>query len=209
MLNDIRCAVRRLGNLENPNVNKETVKILLNSPVIQDISFNELNQYTIVSDTCGKFSFDLAKEYFKNDESVLYYMENMSILRRCHDNTKHLTYLFPKFYAVTSLCKNYFDVDYYHSYTYDKESDKVIDLCSNSIMDKEDYYKLNLPDEVSFILNSDVDREYNLINNYKTTPTSSYDLVPLMKVALYKQYLDSIGYYGELEKAPVISKVKK
>ena len=209
MMNDIRCAVRILGNLEEPNVNKKVIEKLLNSPVIQDISFNGLDQYTIFSDRYGSVSFNLAREYFKDNLSVLFYMGDDKLVGMCHYNTKYLTYLFPEFYAVTSLCKSYFDMSYYHSYTYDKKSDKIIDLCYNLVMDKDVYYDLNVPDEVSVILNSEVDRQYNLIDGCKTTSTNSSGFVPLLKIALYKQYLDSIGYCGDLESAPVISKVKR
>ena len=85
----------------------------------------------------------------------------------------------------------------------------MIDLCIGAIIDYHSYYQLYHPQELSVNKKKKVEEEYAIVNQIKTTTTSKYKLNELMKIALYKQYLQHIGYQGELKDAPVISKIKK
>ncbi len=61
----------------------------------------------------------------------------------CHFHTKTLTEMYPHLYSTTSLVASMYDnTSYYHTYCVDKDSNEVIDLCYDMIMDKEQYYKL-------------------------------------------------------------------
>lgn len=130
------------------------------------------------------------------------------MLKRCHTNTGYVASVVPEFYSVTSLCKCYFDEKFYHSYTHNKETKQIIDLCSNAVIDEDAYYQLYQPQELSVVLNKKLDEEYYLVNYLKTTPTNPKEINRVLKIALYKQYLNGIGYHGELQNAPVIRRVK-
>lgn len=67
-------------------------------------------------------------------------------------------------------------------------------------MDKEQYEQIFQPEEVSVILNSQVDKELALTSE-KTE--QYFARSGLLKIALYKEYLQSIGYEGSLEDAPI------
>jgi len=202
---EIKDAIFNLCHLKNPNKNKDIIKELLNSPIIDDISFNGKNEFVISSEQYGKFVVELASYYFKNNKKMSKYMKNNQLPNKCHNHAYFMSEVFNNFYAITSLCRYYFKGNYYHSYTYDKEKNSIIDLCYNSIIDKESYYKIFEPKDISVILNSNVSKELELTNK----KTDQYPFrCPLMKIALYKQYLNSIGFDGILEDAPPV-KVKK
>lgn len=72
-------------------------------------------------------------------------------------------------------------------------------MCYNSIIDKDEYYNIFEPKELSIIQNRKVEEELR-ITNEKTN--QNRDRCQLLKITLYKQYLESIGYEGRLEDAP-------
>lgn len=84
---DIIGAVQKLGNLKDPNQNKGTISVLKTSPVIDDISFNGRDKFSIYSKTFGEYSFYLAREYFKYNEEIVKYMNENRLLNNCHENT--------------------------------------------------------------------------------------------------------------------------
>ena len=131
------------------------------------------------------------------------------MLNRYHTHTEYIASILPELYSITSLCNCYFDEKFYHFYSYHRETNQGIDLCSGAIIDYQSYYQLYHPQELSVILNKKVEAKYDLVNQIKTTPTNPNQFAKLMKIALYKQYLQHIEYQGELRTTPVISKVKK
>ena len=206
MKQEIQDAMYNLGHLEDPNKNVEVINKLIKSPVIQDISFNGKNEFLITSKQYGDFAFELASLHFKNNTKMMDYMKNNPLPNHCHMHAYFMSELFKDFYSITSLCKFYFKGRYYHSYTFDKDSNSIIDLCYNAVIDKDTYYKIFEPEDVSVILNSKVDEELTLTEE-KTK--QYFDRCYLLKIALYKQYLNSIGYKGDLQNAPNIQKLKK
>lgn len=76
-------------------------------------------------------------------------------------------------------------------------------MCNNSIINREQYYKIFEPNELSVILNSNILAELKVTISKTGQPTNR---CKLLQIALYKQYLKSIGYQGSLEDAPVITK---
>lgn len=192
-------AINNLGNLKDPNKNEELIKTLLNSPIIQDISFNGIDTFTIWSEQYGKFVFELATYYFRTNKQVTDYIQTNPLQQNCHKNTYGMSKIFDDFYAITSLCQHYFQGHFYHSYTFDHERKTIIDLCHNVVMNKSQYDCLFQPQEISVIINNQVERELALTLQ-KTSQKK--DRCQLLKIALYKQYLNSIGYHGDLESAP-------
>lgn len=71
----------------------------------------------------------------------------------CHNVTFRYLELNPecRLSAVTSLCENMDNCLYFHSYLFDKSSNKIIDLARNLIMDKSDYDKLFCYKEINVL----------------------------------------------------------
>ena len=199
MRQEIKDAMFSLGHLENPSKNKDVIKRLLGSPIIQDISFNGKNEFTISSEQYGDLVMELASYYYRKNQRMTDYMKNNPLPNRCHNHAYFMSEVFADFYAITSLCRYYFKDTYHHSYTHDTDRNAIIDLCYNGIVDKEQYYNIFQPQDVSVILNSKVAEELSL-TNLKTE--QYWDRCNLLKIALYKQYLSSAGYQGNLETAP-------
>lgn len=206
MKDELKDAMFCLGHLRDPNRNQTVIKKFLASPVIDDISFNGKNRFVISSEQYGEFSFEMASNYFKDNKRVTDYMEDNVLPNYCHSHAYFMSEVFKDYYAITSLCRYYFKGDYYHSYTYDNDRNVIFDFCYNSVMDKEAYYEIFQPQDISVILNSEVDNELNLTTLKTNQPVFR---MSLLKIALYKQYLDSIGYKGSLEEAPCAKKYVK
>lgn len=206
MKQEIKDAITKLGSLKNPNKNSKIINKLINSPIIQDISFNGKNIFKITSRQYGNIKFQLANDYFRNDTRVKNYINNNELLNKCHKHAYYLSKLYPNYYSITALCPHYFQDFYHHSYTYDKDSNKIIDLCSNSVLDLNQYYKIFEPKNISIILNSEVEKELKITEE---NTNQYFDLYELLKIALYKQYLNRIGYTGELENAPKTKSLKR
>lgn len=203
MKNEIKDVMFSLGHLNDSNKNKEVIVKLLTSPIIQDISYDGKGTYTIYSENYGKFIFTLASHYYKENNIMHEYIKNEKLPHRCHEHAYFLSKLFGDLYAVTSICPAYFNETYYHSYTFDVSENIIIDLCYNAIIDKDLYYQIFNPEEISVILNRKVNEEIKIIKNKTIQPT---DRCQLLKIALYKQYLESINYKGSLEEAPTLKK---
>lgn len=199
---EIVYAIKELAFLEYPNNNAEEIKFYLNSPAIDDISFNGIDTFEIFSEECGKFAFKLADKYLNNSDIEDYIKENR-YEPMCHEHAYNMAQWYPNYYAMTFLGKNRFSYDFYHSVTYDSDENVVIDLRYNSVMDKESSDNLYHPTYVSKILNSEIDNELNIVNEKVKLKKVN---VHLMRIALYKEYLNSIGYTGSLEKGPSLKK---
>ena len=206
MKQEIQDAMHALGHLDDPNKNIEVISKLINSPVIQDISFNGKNEFLISSKQYGDFIFELASYRFRENDKIVDYIKNNSLPNRCHIHAYFMSEIFKDFYAVTSLCKYYFKVSYYHSYTFDKDSNSIIDLCHNGVIDKDTYYRIFEPEDISIIINENVEEELALTNERTQQP---FNRCNLLKIALYKQYLNSIGYHDTLANAPSIKTLKR
>lgn len=196
---EIKDAIDNLGRLENPNDNKAIIESLLKSPVIQDISFNGRDRFTIYSEQFGTTSFTLASSYFNFVEKIKEYIDHEQLNARCHHHTLFLADILPDFYAITALCKYYFYGNYYHSFTYNPDENVIIDLCVNAVLDKDRYYYLYEAKDIVKTKNSDFSDIMRLVDQ-KSLHLEDY-IAPL-RLALYKQYLDYIGYNGSLKEAP-------
>lgn len=197
---EIKDAMIYLSHLKDLNKNQDMIKRFLASPVIQDISFNGKNTFEIISDEFGVFPFIVASSKLRKHKKINEYIEKGATRRNCHTNTLFLSTVLPEDYAITSLCPLEFGGFYHHSYTYNPKSDQIIDLARNTIMTQKDYNRLLQPEEVSVIPNDKVLSEA-LITKEKAGQSNWCTII---KIALYKEYLTSIGYNGDLEKAPYV-----
>lgn len=199
MKKEIKNAAFWLMHLPDYNNNKELIKKLLKSPVIQDISFSPDHKFKIHSQIYGDFIFQPADYYFSNTDSIIDYMQQNTVARNCHNNTYFMSELFGDFYSITSVCRSPFLNHYHHSYTYDPENDIIIDLCYKAVFEKKSYYDIFCPTEISVILNTEIDRELEITSTNTCQPQDRHHL---LRIALYKEYLQKIGYTGSFEDAP-------
>lgn len=186
---EIKDAIYALTKLEKLSKNKKVIKKVLTSPIIQDVSFNGKDQFTISSSQYGEFTFEVALRRFKRNKKIAKYIRENKLPHYCHQHAYFMASVFPEFYAITSLCSYYFKSIYYHSYTYDKSNNSIIDLCYNIVMNKEEYYNLFEPKDILLILNKDIDEELVKAEMNTNQPKKRFGL---LKIALYKQYLEMI-----------------
>lgn len=203
MKQEIIDAMFALGQLADPNKNGDIIKRFLASPIIQDISFDGRGTYTIISEQYGEFIYRLASYVYKRNEKISEYIKINRLPNHCHNHAYFLAGVLRECYAITSLCASYFKQTYYHSYTWDKESNQITDLCCNGVMDKDMYYRLYDPQELSVVPNGNVWVE--LMHEARKTDQPD-ERWALLRIALYKQYLDSIGYKGSLQDGPSLRK---
>lgn len=199
MRQEIKDAIHDLGLLKDPNNNSYIIKKYLNSPIIQDISFDGTSKFTIESDRYGRFVFELASYLYRRNKEIKEYIEKEKLPNRCHIHTYFLSKILPDFYAVTSLCAYYFRGGYFHSYTWDKDSDLIIDLCSNAVLSKKPFDSLYKPREISIVLNSEAKEQRRIVLMKSHQPSNRCDL---LQIALYKEYLKDIRFRGEFEEGP-------
>ncbi len=199
MANELQDAIHYLTCLDKPWENSEIIKKFLHSPFIQDISCSNDNKFSIFSEQYGTVKFTSASSYFKDNPIISEYIKSETLLGRCHDNAYFLASELVNNYSVTSLCRGYFDRSYHHSYSYDPDENTIIDLCHNAVIDKDGYYRIFSPLEVSKVLNSDISKELDKACESSVQPSSRCFL---LIIALYKEYLEKIGYEGTFEDAP-------
>lgn len=181
---DIRETIGTLGNLSNPNNNKKVIDTALNYSVIDDISFNGKDTFTIFSEQYGNFEFLLAREYFRGNKKLICYMDDNKLLGRCHRNVEEMSSLFPDFYSITSLLTSFFEGFYYHSYSYDETEDTVVDLCSNAVFTNECFKRLMEPKEIMKVKNSKISKYYKKVNK-NTQDISGWSII--FRSAIYMQ----------------------
>ncbi|MCH5166574.1 MAG: hypothetical protein J1F35_01655 [Erysipelotrichales bacterium] len=196
-------AIFNLAYLKDPNKNENVIKTYLGSPDILDITFNGKDKFTILSETLGSIEFELINSYFKNNPDMLSYIKNKKINSGCH---AHVWFMgndetYKDFYAITSLCCRLFTGLYYHSYTYDAIENRIIDISNKAVFDKETFEKLFEPKIISKVLNSDLQEALYLAED---KCYQFYRRHEILKIALFRQYLDSIGFHGSFEEAPKV-----
>lgn len=199
-------AISSLGNLSNPANNSRTIRNLLNSPFIDDISYDGKGLFRITSNRYGITSVNLASHHFRKNDSIRNYVLNNPLPNRCHNHTLFLRAVMPAYTAVTSLCSSYFKGQYYHSYSIDENGEFVIDLCSNAVIDKETYDFIFETEEISKILNSDITTELKITGKNTNQPVERF---ALLKIALYKQLLTMEARKENPDSVPILSLTKK
>lgn len=180
--NDFRDAIWYLSILPNPNKNKECIKRMLKLPFINDISYK--NGTYVIEGKEKRISFELASHVFRNNATMKKYIENGSLPNRCHEHTYNISKYLPDFYAITSLCRRYFDKNYYHSYTLNPIENRIIDLCINAVLDRKTYEMIHEPINLSIIKNKNINEEIEKTS--KEVEFKNWHKVLL--IAMYKQY---------------------
>lgn len=180
---DIREAVTKIGNFKEGTSDADLIKEILLSPVIDDIS-SKRDSFKIFSEEYGVFEFMRFSEVFKDNESLMKYMNENKTAGRCHMNVEALSQIFPNFYTITSLLDSYYEGYYYHSYTYDKCENSVIDANSKIVCSKDDYDRLMCPQEIMCIKNSRLSKYFKKIDRYSR---NTYEGSNVFGVALMMQ----------------------
>ena len=199
---DIKEAISRLTNLKRKESNKELIQELLCSKVIDDINMSSKDTFQIYSEKYGQFNCYMASSYLE-DEEILRYMMNNTINNNCHNVTYYLLRNFEDLSAITSHVEDHFHRPMYHSYAYDEKEDIVIDLCYNLAMDKHDYDRLNGTQVISKVIDSEVLYELAIVDEKTKIPKT---WCKLLRIALYKEYLNSINYFGDMVNGPTSKK---
>lgn len=187
MKQEIKDAIFELGNLRKTSRNSKLIKKLLNSPVIQDISLKERKKYEIYSEKYGTFSFELASKYFRKNSELKDYISSTVLAQECHSHAYYMSKIFKDYYAITSLCRYYFKGNYYHSYTYDKDSNLIFDLCSNAVFIKDEFDDLFETNEILVVKNKDLEEQLSIADFNSIQPESRRKL---LRLALFKQSLN-------------------
>lgn len=172
------------------SLNCFVVEKYLNSPYIDEIESNE-NGFTIICDKQGTFTFEYADSYFQNEERIYQYIKKAGywsvFQNQCHRHVEFLTKENPSLYSVTSFCERKFNgFPCYHSYCLDKNNNKIIDLCSNMVMDKDEYEKLFKCEEIFKIEGSRLGEAKNMAIRYQAD-LRNY-LQPIAST-LFQQYI--------------------
>lgn len=184
MNREITDAMGSLGRLENPNQNKEVIKDFLLTPLIDDISFNGKDTFTIISEKLGNLTFRLANKYFQNNPKIVDYIKKKKLDACCHNHTEFLAETLPEFYSITSLCDYYFKGSFYHSYSYNKQENVAIDLCCNAVLNIGDLNHFYGAKEIMRIPNKELDLFYQETLKNTKQPEKRYKII---KMALYEQ----------------------
>lgn len=183
---ELRDALATLTHLKNPNQNYSIIQELLYSPIVDDISFNGTDLFTIYSQKYGTFSTQLASVVFQNEPNIKHYMEQNDCSKQCQMNTFFLALAKPDYDTVGTQCRYYFKGSYYHFYSYDQVHNQVIDLTLNSVMSKEQYEKLLEPRIILQRANYHLFEQMNGIKK-KLEQHPSIRLTPLEYLTLYEQ----------------------
>ena len=185
-IHELQDAIFMLGHLIDKSKNKDTISKLLNSPYIDDITFDGFEEYTIFSEQLGKISFTLADEFFIDNFAIQKYMSEKQLPKQCHNHTYFLSKIFKDATSIISLVPSYFVGNHYHSYTYFEDSDMVIDLCSNAMMKKQTYDKIYEPKELAIIKNKDIDQVEKEVLQITDQPN---DTATMLIIGSYNHYL--------------------
>lgn len=197
----IRDSIKHLGMLENPNENEEIIHSLLRLPVIDDISFDSKDTFSIFSEKLGDYHFIVATEALKDNQELIEYLEKVPFANRCYSHALILAGIFEDNYSEVSLCKNIFGSNFHHAYSITPDRKTVIDLTFNGIFTMEDFKRLEEP--YPFYSKQQEKLSYDIWYATKNSGLSP-DTEWLLQAALYRKYLDEIGYQGPMCEAPKV-----
>ena len=197
----IKDSIELLGLLKNPNQNKDTIHRLLQLPVIDDISFDSKDTFSIFSEKLGDFRFTLVTEALKDNQELMEYLEEAPFAHLCYLHTAILSQYFKDNFSEVSLCRDTFGNHYYHAYSISPDRKTVFDLTYNGIFSLEDYERLENPSPIYSEQHERLilDIGYAL-DNSGLDPDTEW----LLQAALYRTYLDKIDYHGPMREAPKV-----
>lgn len=154
--------INRIVKVLSPHIFKKDEK--LNKMLIDELScYKFIHKISINGDECtieydeGSISFStVPNSYFSKFNKKLFYDEKTdryNLYRECHyASIKYLKWFSKSnISAVTSLCVSVNNLLFFHSYIWDKDTNNIIDLSKNIIMNKNDYDKLFCYKEINVL----------------------------------------------------------
>ena len=178
--------IKDLNVLSNGKRNEAVKFKYINSPYIDDIRFSK-DSIEIISSELGDYLIVPAHYYFKNNPNIIRYIENEKLQSMCHKHVEFLTAINSSFYSITSLCnRRFYNYKYYHSYCYEKNTNKIIDLCHNLVMDKEFYDILFNTEEVFKVEGKDLKKAYFIAWSHDFSLNKKFESIAS---TLFQQYI--------------------
>ena len=182
MKKSIKDFIKFLGNAKSQEERKIIIDRYQKLWLINNVKYNGVDEYTIQS-AYGDYSFVLA-DMVLADEEIVSYIRNEDHRKSCHENATNLLNHYGDLYTICSLVHNYFVGCYYHSYSYIKEKDSVLDICSNMLMKKSTFDDLYDTKEILFMRNDELRKIY--FDKIKSIKSELND-ESVLKCALYFQ----------------------
>lgn len=160
------------------------ISVFKRSNIIKDLIEYEEGKYKLSTNSFGDIYFERANKYFEGDVETIEYVKNLGskIIDGCHDVSLYLMKKYPSFEAITSICTKVLNSKFYHSFVVN--GDITIDLTSNLVMRKDDYYMLNSVIELSILNHQKYLEEKDESIDFDESKT----LYELLRIALYKQF---------------------
>lgn len=135
MFYDILDSMFILGVSTNKRLNREKSELLLNSPYIENISYN--NGMVVLNSCFGKYSFCSLRDYFRGSYSKMAYVRNNNNMPGdCHNVSWDLLQILDNASLVTQLLPFYYRGTFYHSVVQDEDG-MFIDLANEAVYDEE------------------------------------------------------------------------
>lgn len=161
-------------------------QMLVARGVIDEIGVYEDDIYEIRTKNFGEIRFCQADRY--NDLETEQYLASLGerIIDGCHEISFHMIEKDVSLKAVTAICTKGLGCKYYHSFILDRDNN-VIDLTTNLVMPKEDYYRLQKVEE----LNVTNYQKYLQAEQESIKFDESGTLYGLLRNALYRQLAES------------------
>lgn len=130
-----------LGENVNGYLDENLKRFLLRSPYIDDIHYD--NGLIFLKINNGKeYSFYSAKDYFKNNSSIMHILKDKKFLTgNCHNASWKVIKHLENVSLITELLPYYFEGTFYHSVVRD-ENGMIIDLANNAVYSEEIRKKL-------------------------------------------------------------------
>ena len=145
----------------------------LNLNLIKDFTYYKfINNISIVGEHCiidyiddlgiqNTIEFNIIPDYLSSKFGNFFFdreLKKYQFIGECHNVTFKFLELYPNLglSAVTSLCESMKNELYFHSYLWNKCSDKVIDFSRNLIMNKSLYDKLFCYKEINVLNYSEI-----------------------------------------------------
>lgn len=181
----IKIFIKFLGNAKTQEERDKIIDRYQKLLLINNVKYNGVDSYTIQS-AYGDYSFTLADKVLE-DKYLVSYIRNGDHRKTCHENATRLLNTYDDLYTICSLVRSYFIGYYYHSYSYIKEKNLVLDICSNMLMEKGEFDDLFGVRELLNMRNDELRKEY--ITSIRQVK-SKLDDESVLKCALYHQAKD-------------------
>lgn len=132
MYYDYLDAILILGENVNGYLDENIKKFILHSPYIEDIHYNK-ELISLKINNGKEYSFYSAKDYFKNNSSIMHILKDKDFLiGNCHNASWRVIQYLENASLITELLPYYFEGTFYHSVVRDANG-MIIDLANNAV----------------------------------------------------------------------------